>query len=129
SGLGAPDASALAGATPLRVEVVQFFMYGCRPCYAFAPQVDGWETKAEHIELLHVPVVFNPTAELHARAFYTAEAFGKLDELHGAFSEEIHVRGNRLDSAASIGDLFARFGVDEAAFGRVYRSAEIDAKV
>jgi thiol:disulfide interchange protein DsbA len=79
--------------------------------------------------LTRVPSIFYPAAELHARAFYTAAALGKLDAMHAAFYEEIHVRGNRLDSDEALAALFARFGVDGATFARVFDSSEVDEDV
>jgi thiol:disulfide interchange protein DsbA len=79
--------------------------------------------------LTRVPVIFNAEAALHARAFYTAEALGKLDAMHVAFYDEIHVRGNRLTSRAALAELFARFDVDGATFDAVFDSGDVDARV
>src|SRR5690606_10011986 len=63
--LGSPQNRSFMGALPSPIEVLYFFMYGCFPCYAFEPQIDGWETRADRVELVRVPVVFNRQAELH----------------------------------------------------------------
>jgi thiol:disulfide interchange protein DsbA len=81
------------------------------------------------VALTRVPVVWNPEAELHARAFYAAEVLGKLDAMHAAFYEEIHTRGRRLGSAAAFAELFRRLDVDAAAFDEVFNSREVDARV
>ena len=127
--LGSPQNRSFAGALPSPIEVLYFFMYGCFPCYAFEPQIDGWETRADRVELVRVPVVFNRQAELHARAHYTAEALGKLDAMHDAFFTAIHDRGNRLDDEASIAALFAQLGVDDVDFRATFHSPEIDRKL
>ena len=54
--------------------------------------------------------------QLHARAFYTAEALGKGAQMHAEFFREIHERGNMLDSEAKLQDFFGRFGVDATSF-------------
>jgi thiol:disulfide interchange protein DsbA len=113
-----------------RISVVEFFDYGCFHCYAFEPELVGWEAREQqHVALTRVPVVWNPEAELHARAFYAAEVLGKLDALHAAFYEEIHTRGERLASAAAFAELFQRLDVDAAAFDEVFNSREVDARV
>jgi thiol:disulfide interchange protein DsbA len=124
------------GAGPLvtsadgRVQVTEFFMWGCLPCFAFETELVGWEATArERVELVRVPVLFNPVAELHARAFYTAAALGKLDGLHQLFYDEIHVRGNALDSPAAIAALFASVGVDARAFEEAFHSSDVTAAV
>jgi thiol:disulfide interchange protein DsbA len=83
------------------------------------------------VAFTRVPVLFGAYAEaaLHARAFYTAEALGKLDAMHGDFYDEIHVRGNRLSSREALTEFFARFGVDGATFDAAFDSRDVDARV
>ena len=113
-----------------RIAVAEFFMYLCFPCYAFEPDLESWHSAApDYVALTRVPAVFNPEAELHARAFYTADALGKLDAIHAAFYDEIHMRGNRLASREALAAFFARFGIHAATFAEVFDSSAIDAKV
>jgi thiol:disulfide interchange protein DsbA len=110
-----------------RIPVTEFFMFLCFPCYDFEAELAAWYADASsRVALTRVPSLFYPGAELHARAFYTAAALGKLDAMHAAFYEEIHVRGNRLESDDALAALFARFGVDGATFARVFNSPEVD---
>jgi thiol:disulfide interchange protein DsbA len=73
--------------------------------------------------------MFNAVAELHARAYYTAEALGKVDAMHDEFYAEIHERGNALASRASLAEFFERFGVDAATFDAAFDSREVDARM
>jgi thiol:disulfide interchange protein DsbA len=110
-----------------RIQVTEFFMFECFPCYAFEPELDRWEARAPRdVSLTHVPAMFNAVAELHARAYYTAEALGKLDAMHDAFYDEIHERGNSLASRAALAEFFRRFGVDAATFDATFDSIEVD---
>jgi protein dithiol oxidoreductase (disulfide-forming) len=77
------------------------------------------------VDLVRVPALFNATARLHAQAFYTAVALDRLDELRAPFFEEIHVRGNPLDTAASIEAFFGRFGVESRAFRDAFNSVGV----
>jgi thiol:disulfide interchange protein DsbA len=113
-----------------RVEVTEFFMFECFPCYAFEPDLDRWESRApSDVSLTHVPAMFNAVAELHARAYYTAEALDRIDVMHDEFYAEIHERGNALASRAALVDFFRRFGVDPAAFDAAFDSGEVDARM
>jgi protein dithiol oxidoreductase (disulfide-forming) len=117
-------------ATAEGIPVTEFFMYLCFPCYSFEPELVRWDAQtAGQVSLTRVPAVFNPAAELQARAFYTAEVLGKLDAMHAAFYDEIHTRGNPLGSRAALAEFFARFGVDAATFGATFDSREVDARV
>jgi thiol:disulfide interchange protein DsbA len=120
--IGPPAAAAAAN----EADVIQFFMYGCFPCYSFEPALGRWVSALPSgVQFERVPALFNPLAALHARAFYTAAALGKLDELHGAMFEEIHRNGNALDTPEELATLFARFGVERDAFDRAFGSPAV----
>jgi thiol:disulfide interchange protein DsbA len=135
--IGGRDYDVLSAAPPPtadaeRVSVVEFFGFWCFPCYAFEPEVTRWSAEAPaHVAFARVPVLFGAYAEaaLHARAFYTAEALGKLDAMHAAFYDEVHVRGNRLSSREALAEFFARFGVDGVQFDAAFDSPDVDASV
>ncbi|HWN39173.1 MAG TPA: thiol:disulfide interchange protein DsbA/DsbL [Gammaproteobacteria bacterium] len=111
------------------VEVVEFFMFECFPCFSFEADLNRWEAGARgSVSLIRVPAMFNPAARLHARAFYTAEALGKLDTMRSELYDEIHLRENPLDSRDLVADFFGRFGVDRATFDATFDSSEVDAR-
>ena len=113
-----------------QIEVTEFFMFRCFPCYAFQPDLDRWQALApSDVSLTRVPALFNATAELQARAYYTAEVLGKGDALHNAFYDEIHERGNTLASRAALADFFQRSGIDSATFDAAFDSSEVDARM
>ncbi len=113
-----------------KIQVAEFFMFGCEHCFSFEPVLDAWrERQPPYVELVRVPAVFNATAQLHARAFYTAEALGKLDEVRMPFYEEIHVRGNALANEGAVKAFFGRFGVDAKSFDAAFNSPGVAARV
>jgi protein dithiol oxidoreductase (disulfide-forming) len=113
-----------------KVEVAEIFMFGCPHCAAFEPLLQNWRKSApSYVSFVRVPAVWNPLAELHARAYYTAEALGKTAEIDGPFFNEIHVKHNMLDSVDKLATFFAQFGVDDKTFRAKFSSFEIDAKV
>lgn len=121
--LGAPSAGDA-------VEVVEFFMFWCSPCYAFEPDLNRWEAETRSsVSLTRVPAMFNPVARLQARAYYTAEALGKLDAMRAEIYDEIHVRGNPLDSRDALADFFGRFGIDRATFDATFDSSDVEARI
>jgi thiol:disulfide interchange protein DsbA len=118
------------GAPAGRVEVTEYFQYGCGGCAQFEPHVEAWSgTKPEHVDLVRVPVVWNRLGELHARAFYAAEALGVLDAIHAPFFHAIHEERNRLDAEAKLRAFFVGFGVNAEAFDAAFTSFAVHAKV
>ena len=113
--------------SPDQVEVAEFFMYSCIHCYNFEPYVEQWLTrKADYVNFVRVPTVWNATVRLHAQAFYAAQALGKGEEMHAPFFREMHVSGNYLQSRGAIADFFARFDVDSDAFDSAFDSFSVN---
>lgn len=113
-----------------RVEVIEVFQYGCGGCFRFEPYLEHWaETKPDYVDLVLIPAVWNPLGELHARAFYTAEALGVLDKTHAPFFRAVHVEGNHLETVDALRKLFAAFGVQAQAFDAAFNSFAVNAKM
>lgn len=113
-----------------QVEVTEIFMFGCPGCYAFEPELQKWlATKPAYVNFVRVPAMWEPWAPLHARAYYTAEALGKLKDIEGPFFNEFHAKNNRLDTEAKIAALFQMYGVDPTTFKNTFNSFSINAKV
>jgi thiol:disulfide interchange protein DsbA len=85
---------------PDQVEVCEVFWYGCPHCYELDPLLERGAVGTDTY-FVRVPAVWNPTLQIHARAFYTAEALGKGAEMHSEFFREIHERRNGLDTGDS----------------------------
>jgi len=115
---------------PDQVEVCEVFWYGCPHCNALDPMIEQWrKQQPDYVNFIRVPALWNPTLQIHARMFYTAQELGKGEEMHTAFFREIHERGNMLDTEAKIQEFFGRFGVDAAAFKTAWDSFAVNAKL
>ncbi len=115
---------------PDQVEVCEVFWYGCPHCYNFDPLLEEWRARQpDYVNFVRVPAVWNDLLRLHARAFYTAEALGKGEEMHAELFREIHERRNGLDTEAKLAEFFARFGVDAATFKTTFDSFSVQAKL
>jgi thiol:disulfide interchange protein DsbA len=115
---------------PDKIEVAEIFWYGCPHCFNFDPLLERWrETKPDYVSFVRVPAVWNPLLQLHARAFYTAEALGKGAEMHSEFFKEIHERGNYLDSQEKLAAFFGRFGVEAATFNSTFESFVVQSRL
>jgi protein dithiol oxidoreductase (disulfide-forming) len=113
-----------------RVEVAEVFMYGCPACFQFEPYVQQWkDRKADYVDLVPIPAVFDQLARIHAQAYYTAEALGKLDEMHWEFYREIHVNNNLLNTETALARFFDRFGVDEQTFRSTFNSLGVQTRL
>jgi len=116
--------------SPDVVEVAEVFWYGCPHCYNFDPYIVKWEEELpEGVELVRLPVMWNPTNEIHARVFYTADALGVLDEMHTAVFKEMHLNRKPLTSESDIEALFESYGVSSEDFQKTFRSFPVETKL
>lgn len=94
---------------PKRIEVVEVFWYGCPHCYRFEPLAAGWKAKLPaDVAFVQVPGIWRPVMELHARAFYAAEALGVSDKVNPAFFRAMNEEGKNLDNEAAVVELFEK---------------------
>ena len=64
---------------PPRIEVVDFFWYGCPHCNAFAPLLDPWiERLPADVAVRKVPVSFQPSFGVHQRLYFALEAMNQV---------------------------------------------------
>jgi thiol:disulfide interchange protein DsbA len=116
--------------SPDKVEVAEVFWYGCPHCYALDPSLKSWvASKPEYVTFVRVPVVWSDVAKTHARAFYTAEALGKIGAVHDALFREIQEKHDLLDTEDKLLAFFGTFGVDAATFKAAYESAGVQTKL
>jgi len=112
-----------------KVEVREFFWYGCGHCFQLEPLLHNWlEKKPEAAQFVTTPA-FLPKREAHAKAYYAFEAMGKLEKLHTAFFNALHVDQRKLDTAEAIADFVDEQGEDKKAFLKAFKSFATDHKV
>ncbi len=113
-----------------KVEVEEFFFYGCSHCYHLHPLLSAWEKKMpKDVKLEYVPVIFNENWEPMARTFYALEALGQRKQLHDALFDAWNVYSIDLSDEAKITEFVAKHGVDRAKFGAAYNSFSMSSKI
>ena len=113
-----------------KIEVAEFFWYGCSHCYSFEPVLEQWKkTLPEDVGFRGVPAVWRDVMELHAKAYYAAEALGVLDIMHAVIFQAMNVDRKPLASQAEIAALFTANGVSEADFTKAFNSFGVSSQV
>ena len=98
-----------------KIDVLEFFSYGCPHCYSFQPLLEQWVKRLPaDVAFRRVPVSFNPTFEGYAKLYYGLEAAGQLETLHKRVFAAIHVQRQRLDKDADIAAFVNANGGDGA---------------
>jgi thiol:disulfide interchange protein DsbA len=116
--------------SPDKIEVAEAFWYGCGHCYEFDPVINEYKAKLPaDVAFVRVPVMWNPTNQIHARIYYTAQALGKLDQMHPEIFREIHISKKLLTDEDEIEAFFGRFGVSAADFQKTFRSFAVESQL
>jgi thiol:disulfide interchange protein DsbA len=114
-----------------RIEVLEFFYYGCPVCYEAQPPLARWLRGVKDVSLQRVPAVGyeSPNFEAFAKLYYALEALGEIERLHWPIYDNFHFDGVQLNDPSVMADWVARNGVDRAKFLDAYGSAGVRAKV
>ena len=112
-----------------KIEVIEFFWYGCPHCYSLEPFVETWLKKLPpDVEFRRVPAVFNQRWGHDAAIFYTLEAMNLLDRLHRPLFDAIHKNNLRTDNEAALSEWLQKNGVDPKKFNDTLKSFGVQSK-
>jgi thiol:disulfide interchange protein DsbA len=109
---------------PGKIEVIEFFWYGCPHCNAFEPALEAWQKKLPaDVAFRRVPVAFRDEPfTAHQKIYYALEAMGLIPTMHRKVFYAIHVDRLRMDKPADIATWMGKNGVDSAKFLENYNS-------
>jgi protein dithiol oxidoreductase (disulfide-forming) len=113
-----------------KVEVIEFFWYGCPHCKDFEPSLEAWVKKLPaEVQFRRVPVAFRDEPfGAHQRIYYALEAMDQVEALHRKVFYAIHNDRQRLDKPADIAAFMAKNGLDSAKFLDAYNSFGVQTK-
>ncbi|MEW8626404.1 MAG: thiol:disulfide interchange protein DsbA/DsbL [Candidatus Thiodiazotropha sp.] len=113
-----------------KVEVLEFFWYGCPHCYHMEPDLESWlKQKPENVEFVRVPAPLNSRWTAHAQFFYTAEILGLTEKLHNPLFAAIHDKKRKIYDKNALIDFAVEQGVDKQKFTEAWNSFGVYVKV
>jgi len=116
-------------APPGKVEVIEFFWYGCPHCNAFEPRLQAWVKKQPaDVAFKRVPVAFRDEFVPQQRLYYALEAMGKVEQLHAKVFEAVHVNHEPTNREDLILAWAGKQGLDTAKFKELYDSFAVSTK-
>jgi thiol:disulfide interchange protein DsbA len=116
---------------PAKIEVLEFFSYGCPHCADFHPLISAWAAKLPgDVVFKRVPITFGRAAWANiARLYFTLEATGDLARLDGDVFKAIHNDRINLFEEQGLLDWVAKKGVDQKKFRETFNSFGVMSKV
>jgi thiol:disulfide interchange protein DsbA len=113
-----------------KIEVVEFFWYGCPHCSIFEPTLAAWQKKLPaDVSFRRAPVVFRDEPfTTHQKLYYSLEAMDLVDAMQRKVFHAIQVDQAKLDKLPDILTFMAKNGVDTAKFTDAFNSFSVQTK-
>jgi protein dithiol oxidoreductase (disulfide-forming) len=117
------------GEAPGKIDVAEFFWYGCPHCYNLQPILEEWlKKRPPDVHFRRVPTVFNEQWAYDATIFYTFEALGVIERLHQPFFDAIHRERLRTRNWRALSEWLQRNGVDPKKFEETMKSFGVQSR-
>ncbi|WP_114809398.1 thiol:disulfide interchange protein DsbA/DsbL [Paraburkholderia kururiensis] len=106
-----------------KIEVTEFFWYGCPHCNEFEPYLEAWVKKqGPDVVFKRVPVAFRDDFLPHSKLYHALDALGVEPQLTPKVFNEIHVNRDYLLKPEDQAKFLAKNGVDTKKFMDAYNS-------
>jgi thiol:disulfide interchange protein DsbA len=116
--------------TGTKIEVIEFFWYGCIHCYSLEPLIENWSKHlAADTQFRRVPAIFNERWARDAAFFYAFEALGVLDKVHRAYFDALHRDALRTDNPAALAQWLEKQAIEPKKFDDAVKSFGVQSKV
>jgi thiol:disulfide interchange protein DsbA len=119
-----------------KIEVMEFFWYGCPHCYHLEPSLQTWlKRKPSDVEFRFIPGTFGaPQWEPLTRTYYALDAMALAGKYHDAIFAAIHGEKDQnrqramISDPRVIADWLASKGVDKQKFLDTYSSFAVNGR-
>jgi thiol:disulfide interchange protein DsbA len=113
-----------------KIEVLEFFWYGCPHCYTLEPRLEKWIARLPaDVHFRRVPAVLNEGWAREAAVYYSFEALGVLEKLHRPFFDAIHQERLNTRNPATLADWLRKQNVDPKRYEEAFKSFGVQSKV
>ena len=113
-----------------RIEVIDFFWYGCPYCNELQPALESWiRRKPADVALRRIPAILRDSWAPHARIYYALEQLNEVERLHLKVYYGYHVEKLHMSRPDVMVEWAVKNGIDRKRWLDAYHSPEVDAKV
>ena len=113
-----------------KVEIVEFFWYGCPHCYHFEPTLEPWVAKLPaDIRYRRVPAAFGALMETHQQIYYTWEVLDLVEKMHAKTFNRFHVEHKPINREADMLAFAQESGLDVAKVKTAWNSFSVQTKM
>lgn len=116
---------------PGKIEVLEFFSYGCPHCGTLNPLIKQWAAQLPaDVTFRRIPVSFGRAAWANlARSFYALEYSGQLDKVDQALFDAIGNQRARLFTEDAMVDWLSAKDVDTDEFSKLFNGFAVETRL
>jgi len=112
-----------------KIEVIEFFYYGCPHCYSLQPALKAWlKTAPKDIVFRRMPTIFRESWIPLTRTYYALEAIGVLEKFHDDVFNTVHQQNVNLGDRKILLDWASKRGIDGNKLAAAYDSFAVQTK-
>lgn len=105
------------------------FSYTCPHCASLEPLLNSWmERQDDMVRLKHLPLNTRNWA-LYARTYYVLEVADRVDDLHQAMFDAMHLERRRMGRESQIAEFLAEKGLARDEFDKLFNSFAVDSRL
>lgn len=113
-----------------KIEVIEFFWYGCPHCNEFEPMLEAWVAKLPaDVHFRRVHVAFTGLQRIHQRLWCTLDVMGLIGTLQAKVFQRFHDEHRPLNSLEDAMAWAASQGVDPQKFSAVWNSFSVPTRM
>jgi len=113
-----------------KIEVIDFFWYGCPYCYELLPQFNEWlKTKPDDVVVRRIPAVLRESWLAQAHMYYTLDVLGEADNFHDRVFDAHHKDRLISNIPEQVAEWALKNGLDKDRWQEAYHSKEVQNRV
>jgi len=113
-----------------KVEVIEFFWYGCGICNVLEPYVNEWKKNlSDDVIFTKIPAFTGDIWDVHGKIYLTLEAMRVDPAIHSAVFDSIHNKEKILRNDKEITEFLTNNKLDVEQFFKIYNSAGIKLQI
>mgnify|MGYP003595518646 CR=1 FL=1 len=113
-----------------KIEVIEFFAYGCHVCANAEPQIKAWLAKqGPDVKFRRIPSLNNVRGIDSIPLFYALEAMGQVERLHQKIFDAANLENVMLGHQPTLLKWLEKNGVKPADYEAMLKSFSVDNKV
>ncbi|MFP6806502.1 MAG: thiol:disulfide interchange protein DsbA/DsbL [Pseudomonadales bacterium] len=113
-----------------KIEVMEFFSYGCIHCYNLDPELNAWaEASADKVKFVRTPAISSDYWRMLGRNYYTMQKLGMTEESHLLFFRQVHDVKRNFSSIKRLAAYFDGKGTTAEEYTKAFNSPEVARKI